>query len=555
MKVLGFCAIHYGLELLEQALRSVVDVVDKFYMVYSQQPSFGFAGALKCPDTEASIHRIAQEVLGDKLIWESYDRFGSEAEHLAMCYRQTAGYSVLLRIDADEIFVDAEEMVEHAYSGSARYYACTGFKHFFKDWEHYHMDAHCPVRLENLRRDNLNTDKIEGEVLHLGWAQNERTIRYKLSTFSHANEIVPGFWDKYLRWEPGSHETDLHPVYPEIWNQTLRYDKTQMPTYMQQHPRFNHQAQAQQDHRTRLLMIPMDYHLHEGDPGYFRDMELALGRQYNALVYDGGLEEAIQWKPSVIFFQSSMTPENCERLKRETGAYFVMWSGDAARLPAEQFFRYKNTVDLYLLPFSGAQLQTYQRLLGIPCEFIWEPIQDWRYKLNEQMDGGTVVFVGNIYGHMPGGKSRPELIETMINRGIKVEVAGTGYPDYLSFTVHSFPVRETPQLYNQAYAVLCENNYWDMDDYFTPRNLGAMAAGSCPLMREFPGIEKFFTNMQDCVYYRDELSLLEVLDFLYKHPRIRNKIAENAFKRAHDHFSMRNWADEFYRILAIRGIS
>ncbi len=82
-----------------------------------------------------------------------------------------------------------------------------------------------------------------------------------------------------------------------------------------------------------------------------------------------------------------------------------------------------------------------------------------------------------------------------------------------------------------------------------------MAAGSCALMREFPGIEKFFMHMQDCVYYKDELSLMESLDFLYKHPAIRNKIAENGFKKAHDQYSMRNWAEQFSKILAQRGIS
>jgi len=550
MKVLGFCAIHYGAELLREALISVYGVVDKFHIAYSRQPSFGFSANLTCPDTEAQIFKIASEVLGHKLIWEAHDRFGSEAEHISERYKHSADFDVIFRIDADEIYLEPKKLLEQLESKQARYYKVAGFMHFFRDWEHYYADDQHPVRLERVVAMADDTELLSGTVLHFGWAQSLKTIRYKLSTFSHSSEIRKNYMSKYLAWTPGNEDTDLHPVYPDLWGEPMVYDKLQMPDYLKDHPRFNYTAIPEQEVRQNLLWIPMDYQLHISDDGYFGDLSRALSEKYNVFLFDGDLQKAIDFKPHTILYQASMYMEHCRILKEQTGASFVMWTGDYSPFPSQSFIEFQPIVDLYLVPFSGEQRQVYRRILNKPCEFIWEPIQSWRFLPNQQLQEGKIAYAGNLYSHLPGGESRKEIYELVkANYPTQVVFYGSGFVNGV------LPVRETPKLYNESYAVICENNYWDVEDYFTPRNLGAMAAGSCALMRVFPGIEKYFMDMYHCVYYRNKYELTQALDFLYRNPDVRNSIAENGFKLAWDKFSASNWASELYELIIRSGLS
>jgi spore maturation protein CgeB len=97
--------------------------------------------------------------------------------------------------------------------------------------------------------------------------------------------------------------------------------------------------------------------------------------------------------------------------------------------------------------------------------------------------------------------------------------------------------------------VICENNFHEIAEYFTPRNIGALAAGSCALMRVFPGIEKHFQNLVHCIYYHDEFELLEWIYFLNNNPTFRNNIAGNGFSLANTNFTAKQWARELSHVL------
>lgn len=538
MKVLGFVACHYGAQFARASLTSIKDHVDKVHIVYSKKTSHGFSTPLVNPDKEHELRQIAEEVLGDKLIWETYDQFPNEIEHRKMRYKYSVGYSLILTIDLDEIFKKDSigPALKLAYNMPQRFYGVRGYYHFWKSLAHFFIDDDAPIRIENLTRDNLDTGTVQMVVYHLSLAQRREVLEYKMSCFGHKNELKTGWWEKFNTWKPSAINeiTHLHPTRDDIWHSPVLYTG-KLPECLQNNdfkPRI----------KMKILLIPLDYQRHAQDPSLFSDMLNAFNRQADARIYSGDNEEIYGWQPDVIHFQGSLTPDQLERLKDGTGAFVSMWTGDARYLPTQSLILYKEVVDAYLLPFSGDTLKVYETLLGKPCRFIWEPIQNWRFKDPQLMDSGKVTFVGNFYDTLPGGEKRRKLLEHL---SYKVE----NLKYYGSVGKINIDYDKVQLEYNESYVVICENNYNDLDEYFTPRNIGALAAGSCAIMRYFPGIEKHFQNNVHCIYYRNEYEALESIDFLKNNPHTRNAIASNGYRLALDNFSMDKWVELYINIL------
>jgi hypothetical protein len=288
----------------------------------------------------------------------------------------------------------------------------------------------------------------------------------------------------------------------------------------------------------RFLLIPLCFDLHKEQPLLFTDMLSAFKKQGEAMIFTT-MDEAIDFKPDVIFYQGSLTKEQCVLLKTITNAYWTTWTGDMRYAPMESLMECREFTDKLLLPFTGELLHTYTLLLGKPCDFIYEPLHEWRMIEPKEMEGGKVSFVGNIYNTVPGGEMRKELKEF-----IKENV-----PDY-EFHNGSIAVNDVPKLYNDSYLVIAQNNFHDTQNYFTPRNLLAMGAGSCCLAKVFPGIEQRFKNYKHCVYYRHKYELLDAIIFLRNHPEVRNKIAKQGYELAKN-YTYSQWVKDYIKLLEI----
>ena len=210
-----------------------------------------------------------------------------------------------------------------------------------------------------------------------------------------------------------------------------------------------------------------------------------------------------------------------------------MFTGDIRYAPQQSLYEYRNVVDRYLLPCKGHILERYIRLLNRPCEFMWEPIQDWRFIDPKIMYSGPVTFVGNNYATVPG---RRDTVEFLAQHCQEFKAWGSGWP-----FAGIMDNKMVPQQYNNSFAVICENNWSDIDTYFTPRNLGAMAAGSCPLMKTFPNIGRYFKDWEDCIFYENKYELLDIIQYLKLNPEKRNWISKNAYISA-----MTSWRTSNY---------
>lgn len=291
----------------------------------------------------------------------------------------------------------------------------------------------------------------------------------------------------------------------------------------------------------KILYIPLDFHRHAESPELFTDLVNALGGE----IYQSK-EQAIAYKPDVILFHGGLSPDDLRILKNELNAPVFMWTGDCRYIPQESLMMYRDVADAYCLPFSGEYKDRYQRILGKPCYFLWEPIQNWRFKHPKELKEGPVTFAGNLYDSLPGGETRPEMLSFLNIHLRELKIYG------------SFPGCSTidngrlPEIYNNSYVVIAENNIHDIPAYFTPRNIGAMASGSCVVMRWFPGIEEFFIDGVDCFVYKHKYELLDIILFLQKNTKIRHEIAIGGNKEALRSYTPEMFALRFKDIYEIR---
>lgn len=543
MKTLGFISCHYVGDFFKESILSIKDCVDKVHISYSKKPSHGFYTLLSNPDHEFEIKRIAKEILGDKLIWESTEQFLNEEDHRKQRYKYSAGYSLIFSPDLDEIY-EPESLkfaLIRAYELNKRFYAIDGFIHFWKGFEWCFInDGDRPTRIENLTRDNLDISWLHMLVYHTSMVQSEEIIKYKFSCFGHKNEIKEGYLDKYLSWTPDKIDeiTHLHPTRDNIWIKPELFTG-ELPQSLK-----NYQKPTKQ--RMKILLIPMDWHRDKESPELFTDMLNAFNIENVAIIHNGDMERSIDFKPNIILYQASLSLDELACLKVETKAIIFMYTGDGTFLPPQGMINLKYIIDVFLLPFSGKNLEPYQTLLGKPCHFIWEPIQNWRFIPNKQMEDGNISFVGRYYRNLPGAKGRKEDLLFIHSHLPKNP---TPLNIYGCMEMPEINYREVPNLYNKSFAVICENNYSDREDYFTPRNLGAMAAGSCALHKYFPGIEKHFQNYVHGMYYKNKYELLECINFLRANPDYRNHMADQGFKLVNENFTMIHWVQKFMEIV------
>lgn len=246
MKVMGFMTLHYGKEFLREALLSVRDHVDVMVVAYTALPSHGHTPSLPCPDSKEELYVICREAIGDKLAWHELEKgefYPNEASHREVRYKfaSRGKYDLILTVDADEAMIDIPPALEYAYNNPERYYGIDGYKNFFRSFNWICTDGFRPVRIENLRRNNqMQNLNCPMTIYHFSCALTEATMRYKYSSFGHANEIKKDYLDEiFYKWHPVTNPIgDLHCVSYNLWN-AVAFDKTQLPEYLKIHPYYN----------------------------------------------------------------------------------------------------------------------------------------------------------------------------------------------------------------------------------------------------------------------------------------------------------------------------
>lgn len=205
------------------------------------------------PDRTRDILRTLALELDNVTIIEGVWDSAPEMRNAALRHLRRLGTQVCLIVDADEIYSEhildrLRAEIEAADSPGTLYFAryVTCYKRFdyIVQSDHrmavaVHLTEHtifdhrprCPI---GARRD-LPDDIY---FWHMGYVLSDARMWEKINTFSHAHEIVPGwFQQKWLNWTPETRDLfRKHPV--NRWPYTIPIDPAALPEILHSHPYF-----------------------------------------------------------------------------------------------------------------------------------------------------------------------------------------------------------------------------------------------------------------------------------------------------------------------------
>lgn len=233
-KRVGFTALHYGKPYLAWAIRSIIDSIDEYVVVYSDVGSHGHQTQLPCPDTRDELYAIASEAAGAKLRWHE-GRFPYEGAQREMIHQLAPDADVIIVCDSDEIYPDGlvDELIEQT-SAMHRRTIRVPFVHF---WRSFHRcvlhDPAFPVRVIYPHVQSGEETAHTRPIAHMGYAIPPELCFYKLHTHGHRNELRRDWFDNVFM---ANRQTDCHPVGSDHWWPETVNPLDYLPAFMQSHP-------------------------------------------------------------------------------------------------------------------------------------------------------------------------------------------------------------------------------------------------------------------------------------------------------------------------------
>src|SRR5690242_9195453 len=102
MRIVGLTVLHYGVDYLAYALRSVAGVVDAHYILYTPQGSHGHRTMARCPDTRHALYREAVRFTPN-IRWID-GNWRAEGEQRDAIFALEPNADLIVVVDADEIY-------------------------------------------------------------------------------------------------------------------------------------------------------------------------------------------------------------------------------------------------------------------------------------------------------------------------------------------------------------------------------------------------------------------------------------------------------------------
>ena len=142
---------------------------------------------------------------------------------------------------------------------------------------------------------------------------------------------------------------------------------------------------------------------------------------------------------------------------------------------------------------------------GIDAETYRPTIVDNKFKCD-------VGFIGT------SNPERQHYLQVIANAGYSVAAYGSGFNQEVNGTTFNMAC-------SGAKAMLALSAEYNTQAYFSDRVFRYGACASFVVHKHAPGLDKYFGHQQDLVFFNDENSLLEVLDYYIKQDRIDERTA------------------------------
>lgn len=241
MKTIAYSCLLYGACYLEAAIRSIINDVDEYFVLYTSVGSHGYRTNSPSPDSEDTLHQIAEYAAGSKLRWVS-GQWNTEGEQRDYIQHLVPNADVVIPLDYDEVWEEGlfERAIEAVSERPDIRRWRVPFRHYYRSfyWCILHDPAY-PHRVYNMRAaDGEATLDTTLAVNHFGYAIPPALMRWKWEVHGHKAELrrdVDYFADVY----EANRRTDCHPCGSIYWNAEWIQPFMKpyyLPDYMQDHP-------------------------------------------------------------------------------------------------------------------------------------------------------------------------------------------------------------------------------------------------------------------------------------------------------------------------------
>lgn len=240
MKIIAYSACHYGRDYFSHAIRSIINVIDELWVLYTAQGSHGHRTSIACPETRAELYAIAQREAGSKLRWVdgSWIHEGQQRDSI---HQYVPDADVVVVLDSDEIWTPwlLPSVIQWGLHSHARNIRVP-FRHYWRSLHRaiLHDPAFptrviFPKRAEGYETYNAPPWIRDGEYVihHFGYAISKELMQYKWLIHGHKNEYrrdCDWYNDVFL----ANRQYDCHPVGSEWWTP----EDATPPAILQDHP-------------------------------------------------------------------------------------------------------------------------------------------------------------------------------------------------------------------------------------------------------------------------------------------------------------------------------
>lgn len=247
MKIVAYTALRYGKDYLGWAIRSVINHVDEYHVLYAAEPSHGHYSAAPCPDSYEELYNVAFQAAGSKLRWHT-GHWQQEGEQRNAIFGYMPDADAILSVDSDEIY--SEKLINNIVHyiqtiNEPTRFLCIPFIHYWRSFNRCVLhDPAYPARVilpKNKTSIVKTWDDSMGVVNHMGYATMPEIVAYKWQIHGHLAELrtdVNWLRDVFM----ANRQYDCHPVGSEYWNPEQVSPLAYMPYWMVEHPFFNMQV-------------------------------------------------------------------------------------------------------------------------------------------------------------------------------------------------------------------------------------------------------------------------------------------------------------------------
>ncbi|MFH1046624.1 MAG: glycosyltransferase [Candidatus Omnitrophota bacterium] len=271
MKIAAVYCVYNEEDYIEYSIKSIYDFVDKIVVCLGQAPYIAYNPRAREVVTQRDRTKeiVQQLAKGDPKFHLIEGTWASEIEHrnAGMQYCLANHFDYYFLIDGDEVYrADHLRAIAKIIAANPKVgtfvVRCPIFWRSFKCRIPAEKVAWCPRRIFKItaKRNILglkfpypirfigeNKTNSLGEVLHIpieqavfyhfSYAKTPRTMKEKLSTFSHAHEILSGWYENiWLKWPQNRAMQSVHPTDPPKFPRVDYVEPADLPEVMKSHP-------------------------------------------------------------------------------------------------------------------------------------------------------------------------------------------------------------------------------------------------------------------------------------------------------------------------------